>query len=223
VCRDRVVVGAQHRRGPRRHRLLTDREMQKPADLAQRVRLRRLLLEATNQEHVAQQLAREAGVEPEPGRRLLCHCLRHALPPAHYSIATIVDRYQRIRLRSSTERRRRSRKMATMIASPTATSAAATAITKKTTACPSAEPSRRPNATNARFAALSMSSMDMKMMSGSRRTITPTAPMVKSTADSPTYQDSGTMSRQPSRRRATSRTPTIAANRSTDVPSKGNR
>src|SRR5215475_8011378 len=32
----------------------------------------------------------------------------------------------------------------------------------------------------------------MKMMSGSRRTITPTTPMEKSTADNPRYQDSGT-------------------------------
>src|SRR5205085_9505293 len=99
--------------------------------------------------------------------------------------------YPRIVLRSSTERRRRRRKMATMIASPTATSAAATAITKKTIAWPSAEPSRWPKATNARFAALSINSIDMKITSGSRRTMTPTTPMANSTADSPTYQECG--------------------------------
>src|SRR5262249_60444149 len=81
--------GPQDRRRPRRHRLLADREMQESTDLAERVCLRRLLLEATDQDHVAQQPAREAGVEPEPRRRLLRHCLRHDLPPAHYSISTI--------------------------------------------------------------------------------------------------------------------------------------
>ena len=57
-----------------------------------------------------------------------------------YLLTTIPRTYQRIRFRSSTDRRRRTRKMATMMASPTATSAAATAITKKTRAWPSGLP-----------------------------------------------------------------------------------
>src|SRR5207302_9075744 len=83
--------------------------------------------------------------------------------------------------------------MATMMASPTATSAAATAITKNTMAWPSAVPSRWPNATKATFAAFSISSIDMKITSGSRRTITPTTPMENSTAESARYHDSGGM------------------------------
>src|SRR5712692_10050345 len=101
--------------------------------------------------------------------------------------------YHRIRFSSSTERRRRKRKIDTMIASPTATSAAATHITKNTRACPSAVPCRCPRATSARLAALSISSMDMKMTSGLRRISTPSTPMLNSTADSATYQDSGTI------------------------------
>ena len=59
----------------------------------------------------------------------------------HLLRAVLIRRtYQRIRFRSSTDSRRRTRKIATMIASPTATSAAATAITKKTSAWPSAVP-----------------------------------------------------------------------------------
>ena len=76
--------------------------------------------------------------------------------------------------------------MATMIASPTATSAAATHSTKNTSACPSTEPWRWPKATRARLAALSMISIDMNITSGSRRTSTPSTPMTKRTADSPT-------------------------------------
>src|SRR5262249_29043851 len=94
-------------------------------------------------------------------------------------------------LSSSTDRRRRTRKIATMMASPTATSAAATHITKNTSACPSAVPWRCPKATSARFAALSINSMDMKITSGSRRISTPSTPMLKSTADSATYQNGG--------------------------------
>ena len=69
-----------------------------------------------------------------------------------------------------------------MMARPTATSAAATAITKKTRTWPSGLPSRWPKATNDRFAAFSISSIDMKMTSGLRRMMTPTTPMEKSTA-----------------------------------------
>src|SRR5205823_4943979 len=80
--------GTEDRGGAGGHRLLADREVEEPADLAERVRLRRLLLEAADEDHVAQKLAREVGVEPEPRRRLLSHRLGHALPPATYSIST---------------------------------------------------------------------------------------------------------------------------------------
>src|SRR6185503_7466972 len=45
------------------------------------------------------------------------------------------------------------------IARPTAASAAATVITKKTMICPSLDPRGRPNATNVRFTAFSMISI----------------------------------------------------------------
>src|SRR5438552_3244353 len=92
-----------------------------------------------------------------------------------------------MRLRSSTDRRRRTRKIATMMARPTATSAAATAITKNTMAWPSTLPWRRPNATSARFAAFSISSIDMKITSGLRRTTTPITPIENSAAERAVY------------------------------------
>ena len=55
------------------------------------------------------------------------------------------------RLASSTEAERRVRNMATMIASPTTTSAAATTITKKAVIWPSRLPAPRAKATNARL------------------------------------------------------------------------
>src|SRR5215469_7954315 len=123
---------------------------------------------------------------------------RFPAPRLHASAAiespTDLEGHHRIRWSSSTESRGRKRKMATMMASPTATSAAATHSTKNTSACPSAVPCRWPKATRARLAALSMSSMDMKMMSGSRRMITPSTPRLNSTADSATYQEIGAMS-----------------------------
>src|SRR5881392_975160 len=84
-----------------------------------------------------------------------------------------------------------------MIASPTAASAAATVITKKTNTCP-ATPCTCANATNARLTALSISSTHMKMMIALRRVSTPTTPIVNNTAEknsdslnigSPTSQD----------------------------------
>src|SRR3954467_7189486 len=68
-----------------------------------------------------------------------------------------------------------------MIARPTAASAAATVITKKTNTCPAA-PYTCANATNVRLTALSMSSTHMKMMIAFRRVSTPMTPMVNSTA-----------------------------------------
>src|SRR5687768_2993038 len=76
----------------------------------------------------------------------------------------------------------RCRKIAMMIASPTAASAAATVITNTTNTCPSM-PYTLLSATNVRFTALSISSTHMKMMIAFRRTSTPMAPMVNSTAD----------------------------------------
>src|SRR5512141_361368 len=69
-----------------------------------------------------------------------------------------------------------------MIARPTAASAAATVITKKTNTCPAA-PYTCAKATKVRFTALSISSTHMKMMIAFRRVSTPTTPMVKSTAE----------------------------------------
>src|SRR6478672_3609884 len=74
------------------------------------------------------------------------------------------------------------RKIAMMIASPTAASAAATVMTKTTNTCP-AIPYTLLSATNVRFTAFSMSSTHMKMMIALRRVSTPIAPIVNSTAD----------------------------------------
>src|SRR5213596_407963 len=63
-----------------------------------------------------------------------------------------------------------------MMARPTAASAAATAITKKTNTWP-ATPSRCASATKVRFTALSISSTHMKMMIALRRVSTPITPI----------------------------------------------
>src|SRR5690606_24146318 len=63
------------------------------------------------------------------------------------------------------------------MARPTATSAAATAIMKKTNTCPAVSPWKVANATSRRFTALSMSSMHMKMMMALRLNNTPMTPM----------------------------------------------
>src|ERR1051325_3310932 len=76
----------------------------------------------------------------------------------------------------------RCRKSAMMIARPTAASAAATVITKKTKTCP-ATPYTCANATKLRFTALSISSTHMKMMIAFRRVSTPTTPITNSTAE----------------------------------------
>src|SRR5215207_7624026 len=77
----------------------------------------------------------------------------------------------------------RCRKIAMMIASPTAASAAATVMTNTTNTWP-AMPYTLLSATNVRFTALSMSSTHMKMMIALRRVSTPIAPIANSTADS---------------------------------------
>ena len=70
------------------------------------------------------------------------------------------------------------------MASPTAASAAATAMTKKAMAWPDMEPCWRAKARKVRFAALSMSSMHMKTMMAFFFTSTPAKPMAKRNAAS---------------------------------------
>src|SRR6266545_4284421 len=69
-----------------------------------------------------------------------------------------------------------------MMASPTAASAAATAITKNTNTWPPM-PRLCASATNVRFTALSISSTHMKITMTLRRNSTPATPSVKSTAE----------------------------------------
>src|ERR1051325_11523325 len=76
-----------------------------------------------------------------------------------------------------------------MIARPTAASAAATVITKKTNTCP-ATPYTCAKATKARLTALSISSTHMKMMIALRRVSTPTTPITKRTAEKNSASDS---------------------------------
>ncbi len=66
-----------------------------------------------------------------------------------------------------------------MIAKPTATSAAATAIMKKTKICPDGSDLYDENAANRRFTELSINSTDMKIMMALRRVNTPMIPIQK--------------------------------------------
>ncbi len=77
-------------------------------------------------------------------------------------------------------------------ARPTAASAAATAMTKKTMSWPVWSPSWRAKATIDRLAAFSISSIDRKMLMPLRRVRAPAAPMAKSRAESTRYQETGT-------------------------------
>src|SRR5262249_43860695 len=101
------------------------------------VHLGGLLLEAPDELHLLEEREPQ---RPVPARRRgPCHgsCRRHCpIPPSARSSWA----HQRIKARSSTSMRKRARKIATMMASPTATSAAATVITKNTITCPSAVP-----------------------------------------------------------------------------------
>src|SRR5262249_20710440 len=76
----------------------------------------------------------------------------------------------------------RCRNSAMMIARPTAASAAATVMTKKTNTCP-VTPYACANATNVRFTALSINSTHMKTMIALRRMSTPTTPITNNTAE----------------------------------------
>src|SRR2546421_570052 len=93
-------------------------------------------------------------------------------------------------LASSTSNDSRLRKTAMMIPKPTAASAAATVITMKTNYCPDKSRKKLENATNVRFTAFSINSMHMNIEMTLRLTITPTTPIVKSTAESARYHES---------------------------------
>ena len=75
------------------------------------------------------------------------------------------------------------RKTETRIASPTATSAAATAIEKNTKTCPSASWWNVEKATNNKFTAFSMISIDMKTMMAFLLYNTPKTPMQNRSTD----------------------------------------
>src|SRR5207302_4641730 len=92
-------------------------------------------------------------------------------------------------LRSSTSSASRVRKMSTKIASPTTASAAATVIDMSANSWPSMFCSWREKVTSARLAALSMSSIEIRITSGLRRMRTPTVPSVKRMALSKRNQD----------------------------------
>jgi hypothetical protein len=79
------------------------------------------------------------------------------------------------------------RPIATIIPSPTTTSDAATAITEMAKIWPSSRPCSRENAISSRFAELSMISTLRRMISGLRRSITPSAPTEKRIALRITY------------------------------------
>src|SRR5207302_840906 len=92
---------------------------------------------------------------------------------------------------SSTLTELRLRKTAITMARPTAASAAATAMTKKTAVWPLKKPAwvgalftsgKREKVRKVRFTALSISSMLMSTMSALRRSTTPTPPSAKSAA-----------------------------------------
>ena len=63
-----------------------------------------------------------------------------------------------------------------IIANPTAASAAATAITKKTNICPAGFPMYEENVTKLRLAEFSINSIDMKTIIALRLVRTPTTP-----------------------------------------------
>src|SRR5436305_2476288 len=92
---------------------------------------------------------------------------------------------------SSTSILWRVRKMETIIARPTTTSAAATVSTIKTNICPSAESSLLEMATNDKLTAFNINSIDMKIINGLRRMSTPTTPTVNNIALTMRYADNG--------------------------------
>src|SRR5580693_6005200 len=89
----------------------------------------------------------------------------------------------------------RTRKSAMMMARPTAASAAATTITKKTKIWPETWCHMCANATNVRLTALSISSIDMKMVITLRLIRNAAMPMENRMAARMRYQAIGTMLR----------------------------
>src|SRR5262249_16889698 len=87
----------------------------------------------------------------------------------------------------STSRSMLRRPIATIRPSPTTTSDAATAITEIANTWPSSCPCSRENAISSRLDAFSLISIDSRMISGLRRSSTPSAPVVKSSALRITY------------------------------------
>src|SRR5262245_23765047 len=83
--------------------------------------------------------------------------------------------------------------MEMMIARPTAASAAATVITMNTNSCPPTSPKKPDSETSDKFTAFSINSMHRNIVMALRLIKTPTAPMVKSRAESPKYHDKGTI------------------------------
>lgn len=73
-------------------------------------------------------------------------------------------------------------KIAIIIASPTAASAAATVITKKTKTCPAGSPMKDENVTSARLAELSISSTHIKTTMAFRLISTPATPTLNMNA-----------------------------------------
>jgi hypothetical protein len=71
---------------------------------------------------------------------------------------------------------------AIIIAKPTAASAAATAMTKKTNNCPTGFPLNDENVTKLKLAELSISSIDIKTIIALRRVSTPATPTTNMTA-----------------------------------------
>src|SRR5207302_8972938 len=102
-------------------------------------------------------------------------------------------------LESSTSNDSRLRKMAMIIPKPTAATAAATVMTMKTNNCPVTSRKKLEKATKVRFTAFSINSMHMNIEMTLRLIITPTTPMVNSTAESARYHEScGTIKSQKS-------------------------
>src|SRR5438105_13862277 len=93
-------------------------------------------------------------------------------------------------LASSTSSDSRVRKIAMIIPRPTAASAAATVMTMKTNNCPVTSRKKLENATNVRFTAFSINSIHINIEMTLRLIITPTTPIVNSTAESAKYHES---------------------------------
>ena len=141
---------------------MPDVEVQEATDLALGVHLGRLLLEAADQEHLRQQASRQLGVEP--GRRRRGLGLSHevlspprVVPlPAHH--VQLVNRQSAADTEDHHDDREAHRHLG-----------GGHAHDEEHERLPLGRAPRCPMDTSARLAALSISSMDMKMTSGSRR------------------------------------------------------